>query len=68
VVFDPAGQEFPVAFDILRSVFRNARHLAASGIVAALKSVWRTVTSNLEAATGLSRGEAKLPNFHEILK
>jgi hypothetical protein len=41
VYFDPADRAFPVGLNLLRIAPREARHLAASGIVSALKSVWR---------------------------
>src|SRR5207237_7501584 len=41
IYFDPADVEHPIGLNILRSVFPDTRHLAASGIVSALKGVWR---------------------------
>lgn len=41
VYFNPADQEFPIAFNLLRPVGREERHLVADGIVSAFKSVWR---------------------------
>jgi energy-coupling factor transporter ATP-binding protein EcfA2 len=41
VYFNPGDLEHPVAFNLLADVPRDARHLAASGIVGALKSIWR---------------------------
>ena len=39
VYFNPADTEHPIGFNVLRS--RGAPHLVASGIVSALKSIWR---------------------------
>jgi hypothetical protein len=39
VYFNPADGDFPIGFNVLRS--RGAPHLVASGIVGALKSIWR---------------------------
>jgi hypothetical protein len=39
VYFNPADTEHPIGFNVLRS--RGAPHLVASGIVGALKSIWR---------------------------
>lgn len=41
VYFNPADQEFPIGFNLLRSVPKERRHLVASGIVTAFKNVWR---------------------------
>jgi len=41
VYFNPADQEYPIAFNLLRAVTPDSRHLVASGIVGALKSIWR---------------------------
>ncbi len=41
VYFHPGDLEHPVAFNLLASVPKDSRHLAASGIVGALKSIWR---------------------------
>ncbi len=39
VYFNPADTEYPIGFNILRT--KAAPHLVASGIVSALKSIWR---------------------------
>jgi hypothetical protein len=39
VYFNPSDGENPIGFNVLRS--RGAPHLVASGVVAALKSIWR---------------------------
>ena len=41
VYFNPADQDYPIAFNLLRNVPPDTRHLVASGIVSALKSIWR---------------------------
>ncbi len=41
VYFHPGDLEHPVAFNLLANVPKDSRHLAASGIVGALKSIWR---------------------------
>jgi hypothetical protein len=41
VYFNPADQEYPIAFNLLQRVAPESRHLVASSIVSALKSVWR---------------------------
>ena len=41
VYFNPADLEFPIALNLLAKVPKDERHLAASGIVGALKSLWR---------------------------
>lgn len=41
VYFNPADQEFPIAFNPLDSMPAEQKHLVASGIVSAFKNVWR---------------------------
>jgi DNA helicase HerA-like ATPase len=41
VYFNPADQEYPFAFNLLRCVAPGRRHLVAGGIVGAMKSIWR---------------------------
>jgi hypothetical protein len=41
VYFNPADTEFPIGFNLLRTVPIDVRHLVASGFVSALKSIWR---------------------------
>jgi hypothetical protein len=41
VYFNPADLEFPVGLNPLANVPPDSRHLVASGIVAALKGIWR---------------------------
>ena len=41
IYFNPADIEFPVALNLLANVPRDSRHLVASGIVGAFKSIWR---------------------------
>jgi hypothetical protein len=38
--FNPGDHEFPVGFNLLQNVPRESRHLIASGIVGAFKSIW----------------------------
>jgi hypothetical protein len=40
IYFNPADQEYPIGFNLLRTVPESRRHLVASGIVSAFKSVW----------------------------
>jgi energy-coupling factor transporter ATP-binding protein EcfA2 len=40
VYFNPADAEFPVAMNLLANKSRDERHLVASGIVGACKSIW----------------------------
>ena len=40
VYFNPSDLEFPVAFNLLANVPKDERHLVASGIVGAFKSIW----------------------------
>lgn len=40
VYFNPADTEFPIGFNLLRTVPKDVRHLVASGFVSALKSIW----------------------------
>src|SRR5437016_455422 len=41
IYFNPADQEFPIAFNLLKRVPPQTRHLVASGVVGAFKSIWR---------------------------
>jgi len=41
VYFNPSDLEYPIAFNLLASVPKDDRHLVASGIVSACKSVWK---------------------------
>src|SRR5882724_8644604 len=41
VYFNPADLDYPIGFNLLRTVPKDVRHLAASGFVSALKSIWR---------------------------
>lgn len=41
VYFNPADLEFPVGLNLLANVAKDERHLVASGIVSAFKSIWR---------------------------
>jgi hypothetical protein len=41
VYFNPSDLEFPVALNLLANVPKDERHLIASGIVGAFKSIWR---------------------------
>jgi len=41
VYFNPADREYPIAFNVLDSLPAGERHLVASGVVSAFKSVWR---------------------------
>jgi hypothetical protein len=41
VYFNPADIDFPIGFNLLRTVPKDVRHLVASGFVSALKSIWR---------------------------
>lgn len=41
IYFNPADREHPVGFNLLRAVPEARRHLVASGVVSAFKSVWR---------------------------
>jgi type IV secretory pathway TraG/TraD family ATPase VirD4 len=41
VYFNPGDLEFPIGFNPLANVPPDERHLVASGIVAAFKSIWR---------------------------
>ncbi len=41
VYFNPGDLEFPVGLNILANVPPDGRHLVASGVVAALKGIWR---------------------------
>src|SRR5271170_5058024 len=40
VYFNPSDLEFPIALNLLANVPRDERHLVASGIVGAFKSLW----------------------------
>ena len=41
VYFNPGDIEYPIAFNLLAHVAPDDRHLVASGIVSAFKSIWR---------------------------
>jgi len=41
VYFDPADHEYPIGINLLQHVPPQDRHLIASGIVSALKNIWR---------------------------
>jgi hypothetical protein len=41
VYFNPSDLEFPIALNLLANVPKDDRHLVASGIVGAFKSLWR---------------------------
>jgi hypothetical protein len=41
VYFNPADLDYPIGFNLLRTAPTESRHLAASGIVGAFKSIWR---------------------------
>ena len=41
VYFNPGDLEFPIGLNVIGNVAPDARHLAASGIVAAFKGIWR---------------------------
>jgi hypothetical protein len=41
VYFNPADHEHPIGFNLLQSVPPQRRHLVASGVVSAFKSIWR---------------------------
>lgn len=41
VYFNPADTEYPIGFNLLGSVPPENRHLVASGVVSAFKSIWR---------------------------
>lgn len=41
VYFNPGDLEFPIGLNLLANVAPDERHLVASGIVAAFKSIWR---------------------------
>jgi hypothetical protein len=41
IYFNPSDLDFPIALNLLANVPRDQRHLVASGITAAFKSIWR---------------------------
>jgi len=45
VYFNPADNEFPVAFNILEAVDEDKKHLVASGMMAVFKKIWPDVWS-----------------------
>ena len=45
VYFNPADQEFPIAFNILESVDPNYKHLVASGLMGVFTKIWAGVWS-----------------------
>lgn len=42
VYFNPSDLEYPIALNLLANVPKDERHLVASGIVGAFKSIWRS--------------------------
>lgn len=40
IYFNPADQEFPIAFNVLEKVDPEYRHLVASGLVGVFKKIW----------------------------
>jgi CxxC-x17-CxxC domain-containing protein len=40
IYFNPADQEFPLAFNVMESVSLEHRHLVASGLVGVFKKIW----------------------------
>jgi CxxC-x17-CxxC domain-containing protein len=40
IYFNPADQEFPLAFNVMESVNLEHRHLVASGLVGVFKKIW----------------------------
>lgn len=40
IYFNPADQEFPIAFNVLEKVDEEYRHLVASGLVGVFKKIW----------------------------
>ena len=40
IYFNPADQEFPLAFNVMESVSVEHRHLVASGLVGVFKKIW----------------------------
>lgn len=41
VYFNPADQDYPIGLNLLGRVPNEIRHLVASGVVGAMKSIWR---------------------------
>jgi len=41
VYFNPADLDFPISFNLLANAPSDERHLVASGVVEAFKSIWR---------------------------
>jgi DNA helicase HerA-like ATPase len=41
VYFDPADHDYPISLNLLRPTSRDSRHLITSGIVSALKNIWK---------------------------
>jgi hypothetical protein len=41
VYFNPADHDYPIGYNLLKTVSPESRHLIASGFVSALKSIWR---------------------------
>jgi hypothetical protein len=41
IYFDPSDRDFPIGLNLLASIAPTQRHLTVSGIVGALKSIWR---------------------------
>ena len=40
VYFNPADQEYPIAFNVLESVDEQQKHLVASGLIGVFKKIW----------------------------
>lgn len=40
IYFNPADQEFPIAFNVMEKVDAKQRHLVASGLVGVFKKIW----------------------------
>jgi CxxC-x17-CxxC domain-containing protein len=40
IYFNPADQDFPIAFNVMESVDPKQRHLVASGLVGVFKKIW----------------------------
>ena len=40
IYFNPADQEFPIAFNVMESVDPKQRHLVASGLIGVFKKIW----------------------------
>lgn len=40
IYFNPADQDFPIAFNVLESVDEQQKHLVASGLIGVFKKIW----------------------------